>query len=77
MWSWAPAQAGIYFLEGDGNRGRISFFDFAGRHVQKVAELEGHENFAGSISVSPDGRAIFYSKIDQASADIMLVEGFR
>jgi hypothetical protein len=77
MWSWAPAQAGIYFLEGGGNRGRISFFDFAARHVQKLAELEGRENFVGTISVSPDGRAIFYSKIDKPSEISCWCEGFR
>ena len=79
--SWAPARSGIYFLDGvdssGGNRGRLRFFDFASRHLQKLAELEPGAVFPGDMGVSPDGRAIFYSEIDQRSADIMLVEGFR
>jgi Tol biopolymer transport system component/DNA-binding winged helix-turn-helix (wHTH) protein len=73
--SWAPAQGGFYFLNGASRR--ISFFDFATRHVQKVVELESDTAFPGNMSVSPDGRTLFYSKIDKAFADIMLVEGFR
>jgi len=74
--SWTLARGGIYFLDHDRSLGRISFLDFATRHLQKLAELPG----AGSsrdLSVSPDGRAIFYAQKDRSFADIMLVEGFR
>jgi Tol biopolymer transport system component len=79
--SWAPAQGGIYFLDGidsnGGSRGRLRFFDFASRHLLMLAELEPGAVFPGDMSVSRDGRTIFYSEIDQRLADIMLVEGFR
>jgi hypothetical protein len=79
--SWAPAQGGIYFLNNRflnnrESRARLTFFDFATRHVQKVAELEAGF-FPGNISVSRDGRTIFCSEIKEIFADIMLVEGFR
>ncbi len=72
--TWALAQDGIYFLDKVG--GRLTFFDFATRHVQKVAELEPGF-FLGNMSVSRDGRTIFYSETKEIFADIMLVEGFR
>ena len=76
--SWAPAQGG-YFIDDNGSRspGRLSFFNFATRHVQKLAELEGSAGFKGDLGISPDGRTIFYSQMDKIVADIMLVEGFR
>jgi hypothetical protein len=45
--SWAPAQGGIYFIDnnGSGSSGRLSFFNFATWHVQKLAELEGSAGF--------------------------------
>jgi Tol biopolymer transport system component len=78
--SWAPSQSGIYFLDGSDvglGRGRLRFFDFTTRRFQNLAELEPGAVFPGDISVSRDGRTIFYSEIDQRVGDIMLVEGFR
>jgi Tol biopolymer transport system component/DNA-binding winged helix-turn-helix (wHTH) protein len=80
---WAPAQGGIYFLDDadSGSPGRLSFFDFATRHVQKLAELGTGAYFPAylSMGISPDGRAIFYSQVDKNNfvADIMLVEGYQ
>jgi Tol biopolymer transport system component/DNA-binding winged helix-turn-helix (wHTH) protein len=78
--SWTPAERGLYFLDGVDvglRRGRLRFFDFATRHFQNVAELEPGVTFPGDMSVSRDGKTIFYSEIDNAVADIILVEGFR
>ena len=77
--SWAPAKGGIYFLDGavSGSPGHLSFFNFAARHFQKLAELDPGAGFPGDLGISPDGRAIFYSQMDEITADIMLVEGFR
>jgi Tol biopolymer transport system component/DNA-binding winged helix-turn-helix (wHTH) protein len=72
--SWALVERGIYFL--DGNGGRLTFFDFATRQVQEVAKLDSGF-FQGNVSVSRDGRTIFYSETKEGFADIMLVEGFR
>ena len=78
--SWAPTRDGIYFLDGVDvglRRGRLRFFDFATHHLKTLAELELGATFPGDMSVSRDGRTIFYSEIDNRAADIMLVEGFR
>jgi len=75
--SWTLSQGGIYFLDHDRSVGRISFFDFATRRVQKLAELPGAGFSSGDLSVSSDGRAIFWAQRDKALADIMLVESFR
>jgi hypothetical protein len=72
--SWALVERGIYFL--DGNGGRLTFFDFATRQVQEVAKLDSGF-FQGNVSVSRDGRTIFYSETKEGFADIMLVGGFR
>jgi Tol biopolymer transport system component len=78
--SWAPAQRGIYFLDGVDvglRRGRLRFFDFATQHLETLVELEPGAVFPGDMSISRDGRTIFYAEIDNRAADIMLVEGFR
>jgi Tol biopolymer transport system component/DNA-binding winged helix-turn-helix (wHTH) protein len=79
--SWDPARDGIYFLDGvdssGRNCGRLRFFDFASRHLRTLMELESGASFPGHMSVSRDGHTIFYAMINQRSADLMLVEGFR
>jgi Tol biopolymer transport system component/DNA-binding winged helix-turn-helix (wHTH) protein len=76
--SWGPARDGIYFIDDavTGSPGRLTFYDFATRHSHKVAELP-RAGFPGDLSVSRDGRIIFYAQTDEFAADIMLVEGFR
>ena len=78
--SWAPAQHGIYFLDGVDvglPRGRLRFFDFTTKRLQTLAELHSGVVFPEDMSVSRDGRTIFYSQMDLPAADINLVEGFR
>jgi hypothetical protein len=43
--------------------------------VTQIATLE--KPFFLGLSVSPDGRWLIYSQLDQSGSDIMLMENFR
>jgi Tol biopolymer transport system component len=53
----------------------IQLFRFASRTVRTIAPLE--ERRVSTLAVSPDGRWILYSRSDQLTSDLMLVENFR
>jgi len=43
-----------------------------------VADVAGPlEPWGGGLALSPDGRSLLFSRIDEIASDIMLVEGFR
>ncbi len=52
----------------------LQFFDFATRKTRTVIPMRGVE-FPG-IAVSKDGHNVFYSQVDNAGANIMLVENY-
>ena len=66
---------GIYFIPEPGADGKsfIQFLSFATAKVKTVAPmgipLEG-------LSVSPDGRSLLFSQLDESGSDLMLVENF-
>ncbi len=68
---------GIYFIPEltPGAGASIQFLRFATHDVEHVLDLEGV--LTSGLSVSPDGRSILYSQMDQSEAGIMLVENFR
>jgi len=53
----------------------LLFFSFATGTSHVVAQLE--KPLQLGLTLSPDGRWILYSQIDQLVEDLMLVEGFR
>ena len=53
----------------------IRFYEFATRKIQKLLTIERPVHLA--IAVSPDGRTILYTQLDEAGSDLMLVENFR
>ena len=71
---WTVAPQGIYFAPADAPKS-LRYFDFATRKVRLVFEVS--KFFDDTLSVSPDGRWILYTQIDEDKADIMLVENFR
>ena len=77
--TWAVLEKGIAFLDGVAGTARINFYDFATRRTQEITTVEmGPKALAGEMfSVSPDGKWILYSRVDQFDSDIMLVENFR
>ena len=70
---WTVAPQGIYFVPADRPRS-VRYFDFTTRQVRPVFEVG--KLFDDSLSVSPDGRWMLYTQIDEDKADIMLVENF-
>ena len=71
---WALLPNGIYFSPLEAPRS-ISFYDFATRQTRVIFRAD--KDLDEGMSISPDGRYMLYSQIDQANADIMLVNNFR
>jgi Tol biopolymer transport system component len=77
VWSsFDVAPDGIYYIPigGPGNY-TIRFLDLASGKTRQVASLPKPP--WGGVSLSPDGRHLLYSQVDQTGADLMLVENFR
>jgi len=70
---------GIYFAtEATLGHPLIEFFNFATGQASEVTRLvKGPHRFAPGLAVSPDGRSLLYSQMDQSGSDIMMVENFR
>jgi dipeptidyl aminopeptidase/acylaminoacyl peptidase len=73
--SFDAIDSGVYYLEQVPGDSRLQFFSFATRRTTTVASKLG--TVAAVISVTPDGRTIFFSRVDSATDDLMLVESFR
>jgi hypothetical protein len=71
---WTLVHDGIYFAPQDNPRS-VSFYDFATKHTRELFKVDKDPN--AGMSVSPDGRYMLYSQIDESNAGIMLVEHFR
>jgi len=76
---WSVVEQGIYFITADTpNRPLIQFFSFATGKASTVFALEKPLPGLGSgLSVSPDGRRLIWTQVDQPSTDLMLMENFR
>jgi hypothetical protein len=68
---WAVTPRGIYFVPADTPRS-LCYFDFTTKQIREVFKVE--KNFDNGLSVSPDGRWLLYSQIDEENSDIMLVD---
>jgi len=70
--------AGIYFIPtpaAGATSSSINFLSFATGKIRPVATTDRPAQ--GGLTVSPDGRWILYSQLDQAASELMLVENFR
>jgi Tol biopolymer transport system component len=74
---WALGGQGIYFFAKPDEKGQsdIRFYEFATGRISKILTVE--REVQDWIEVSPDGRTILYTQIDEAGSDLMLVENFR
>ena len=68
---------GIYFIPAPGadRKSSIQFLSFATGKVKTVARMLGRPS--EGLSVSPDGRSLLFSQVDEAGSDLMLVENFK
>jgi Tol biopolymer transport system component len=64
---------GIYFMTGTKSF-TIDFFNFRTRQRNTVVKVENPTLY---VNVSPDGRTMLYTQIDQPGTDLMLVENFK
>jgi len=70
---WTLVRDGIYFAPQDSPRS-ICFFDFATRHTREIFKAD--KDLSDGMSVSPDGRYLLYSQIDESNANIMIANHF-
>ncbi len=73
-----PTAKGIFYLEfaRSGRSLVVVFYDFASKKSQPVAHFKNMNMFDG-YSISPDGKYILYSKVDQNETNLIVVENFR
>jgi Tol biopolymer transport system component len=70
---WTLVSGGIYFVPSDKPKSLL-FYDFSTKKTRQVFSIE--KNFASGLSISPDGRYILFSQIDEENSNIMLVDHF-
>ena len=68
-------EGGIYYTETTGKETRLQYFDFASQRTTTLSANLGP--LGPGISAAPDGRSVFYARIDSTINDLMLVEDFR
>lgn len=73
--AFAVAEQGIYYVDRPSSEARLNFFNFA--KGQSVTVARGLGEVRSGLAVSPDGRAILFSRTDSSIDDLMLVENFR
>jgi hypothetical protein len=68
---------GIYFIPPPGTDGKysIQFLRFATGKVKTVAPIPVQLSYI--LNVSPDGRSLLYTQLDETGSDLMLVENFQ
>jgi Tol biopolymer transport system component len=79
-WNVAFAENGIYFARQHSSRGAsIHYLSFSANQVRSIATLDKSVGLGSGngLAVSPDGRWLLYTLLDQAGSELMLVENFR
>ena len=73
---FAVWKQGIYFFTKPDSQGRqaLTLYDFLTGSRRKILTIEEPGSY---IAVSPDGRAILYTRSVHPGSDLMLVENFR
>ena len=73
----AMVSNGLYFVpvHSSTTNSSIQFLSFETHKAGPVATFE--KAVGGGLDVSPDGRWILYSQLEQAGSELMLVENFR
>jgi Tol biopolymer transport system component len=74
---WTVVRGGIYFVPADAPHS-ICYFDISTRQVRRIMDVDrDFISHNGGLSVSPDGRWMLYSQVDEVNSDIMVVDHFR
>jgi Tol biopolymer transport system component/DNA-binding winged helix-turn-helix (wHTH) protein len=74
--NFAVVSDGVFFIPGRADGiWTVRFFSFRTGAITTVARIEKIPSLG--LSLSPDGRQILYSQVDEDNSDLMLVENFR
>ena len=78
----AIADEGIYFVphQGVASGYSIQFLNLGTKQIRRIANFEKPLDWnvdVSGLALSPDGRWILYTQVDQPSAELRLVENFR
>ena len=77
---WALSGQGICFFDRSGSTGTaLQFYNFATGRVTLFREFSKDtrvDTGDTALTVSPDGRWILYTQLDQSGSNLMLVENF-
>jgi len=76
MTDWALGTEGIFFLDRGAAPATIKLFDLRTKKIRQIATLTKPPQIWGGFCVSPDGKWLAYTQVDDTPADIMLVERF-
>ena len=76
--AWTVRAEGIYFYQETEAKPLVRFFDFATRQMSTRLTPEGltPANNPG-LDISPDGRTLLYTQVDNRVDGLMLIENFR
>ena len=67
----------FYYLSST-TKPEIAFLDFASRRSTKVFAMDNPPaREAPGLGISPDGRTVFYTQLDDLNSDVILVDNFR
>lgn len=70
-------QRGIFYINQASGELQLDFFDFTSQRSVVVTRDLGKFTDMGGFAASSDGRTVFFSRLDSAVDDLMLVENFR
>ena len=75
---WVPSGAGIYFLSEEMGKAELDFLDLDTRKVRRVVLLEkSSPAWTGEMAVSSDGNWLLYSRLDEQSSNLMMIENWQ
>jgi eukaryotic-like serine/threonine-protein kinase len=73
---WAVLSQGICLMHATSSP-TLDFYDFATQHLKHLGAIDlGRAQGEHGFAVSPDGKWVLYTRLDQLDSDIMLVENF-
>jgi Tol biopolymer transport system component len=70
---WAVASGGIYFVPTK-TSDTLDYYEFSSGRIRQI--FKAHNYFFGGFSISPDGRYLLYSQIEEENSAIMIVDNF-
>ncbi len=74
-YAWWPFGSGIYFYAYPSGKAEIDFLDLGTSRIRRICPLDKPSApWLGGLSVSPNGKWLLYSRIDETASDLMRVE---